>query len=192
MRFEANGEMFGIRRAWHHSVLSYVSCLNITTARTSHVVLAPLSSMMQDISMWCTAAGSTLTPAAMVNVTAIAGKCNTLATSHRAMAHDTLARIDAVMQKCTVFYYAEPDSGDPFLDAELLPVNEALREIEGFLFVRRNTIPHTWRRCYVRVADGFLTLCDNKKVSRTYIYIYTYTHTANNTTLVCILRYAHI
>eukprot|EP00048_Salpingoeca_helianthica_P008757 m.125861 g.125861 ORF g.125861 m.125861 type:complete len:614 (-) comp14681_c1_seq1:47-1888(-) len=164
-RFEANAELFSVRRGWHQNLLEYISCLNITTAKTAHALIGPLSEAMSHVSAFQAGIASAITEDTTAQLATIGRTCADLAVLHQTHAAAAPARITMTLQQCAPHYYPDPDAADPFLsDAHRAsPIDTTRAEHEGYLMVRTSAVRHQWRRRYVRVAGGFLIIADSKK-----------------------------
>ncbi len=169
-RFEASTELFSVRRGWHQALLEYVSCLNITTAKTTHALVGPLAEALGHMASYQSGLAATLPPETADRLAAITHKSAELAVLHQTHAVAAPARIATTIQQCAPLYYPDPDAADPFVTDEhqASPPDPARAEHEGYLMVRTSAVRHQWRRRFVRVAGGFLSVSDSKKVRKVF------------------------
>ncbi len=162
-RFEANAELFLVRKDWHYSLLEYVDGLNRMTLKSKFVLAHPLISFISLSSKLHLKATEIFTDEFNSTLSEAENAFTDMQTAYSTMASGSPSRLATTVHSSTPHYYPDPDPSDPFLEIDHRPLDTNQHEKAGYVFVRRGTVKHTWQRCYLRISDGVMVIMEAKQ-----------------------------
>ena len=141
-------------------MFEYVDALNILTAKTKIVLIEPITALTHAIATMHKDAHTILDSGARGMLEATSRATAALTSSITSLADSSIERINSMVQQSAQYFYPDPDLVDPLLNMAWKSADASAHEKEGYLFVRTNAVTHSWRRCYISIVDGLLSMIE--------------------------------